>query len=89
MVKKNEINSTVAESLQRRANAIARKEGRGRATDIVVFNDDTQVEEVISCVDYGYRKHTTDEYVSKAYLRNFGWKNTYYQHAETTVRVHL
>ena len=33
----------------------------------------------------GYRKNTTDQYVPNAYLYNFGWKNTYYQHARLVI----
>lgn len=65
------------------ANAIARAAGHGKATKIV-RNGSNQV---VSHVNFGYRKLTTGEYVQKAYLRNFGWKNTYYQSAETVVSV--
>lgn len=37
----------------------------------------------------GYRKLTNGEYVHNSYRCNFGWKNTYYQHAETVVAVPL
>lgn len=67
----------------RKANAIARRAGYGRATRIILGLQNR----VLHHVHYGYRKVTTGEYVPKAYLNNFGWKNTYYQHAETTVEV--
>ena len=35
----------------------------------------------------GFRKNTTGEYVPNAYRNNFGWKNTYYQHAELRIFV--
>lgn len=38
-------------------------------------------------VERGYRKNTTDEYVPNAYRANFGWKNTYYQHARLAINV--
>ena len=65
------------------ANSIARKAGHGRATEIVALG----FVGVVSHVRFGYRKHTTGEYVPKSYLRNFGWKNTYYQAAECVVSV--
>lgn len=43
--------------------------------------------EIGEIVQYGYRKKTTDQYVPNAYLRNFGWKNTYYQRAVNEVIV--
>ena len=68
---------------KRRANQIARRFGFGVATDIVLGDEDKVVERVRP----GHRKYTTGEYVSNAYLNNFGWKNTYYQHAITVVMV--
>lgn len=35
----------------------------------------------------GYRKNTTGEYVPNSYLNNFGWKNTYYQHASLYITI--
>lgn len=67
----------------RYANSIARKSGYGSATEIIRGEKDC----VVSHTDYGYRKITTDEYVPNSYRSNFGWKNTYYQHAETVVSV--
>ncbi len=68
---------------QKRANTIARQAGYGKATTVVLGNQDR----VVSHVRFGYRKSTTGEYVPNAYRSNFGWKNTYYQHAETTVEI--
>lgn len=69
--------------IQVRANSIARKHGYGAATEIIFGNED----KVVSHTRYGYRKCTTGEYVPNAYRNKFGWKNTYYQNAETTVMV--
>jgi len=69
--------------LQKLANSIARQKGYGSATE-VLFGNCFQAE-VIDRTDYGYRKKTTGQYVPKKYLMNFGWKNTYYQHAETVI----
>lgn len=84
---KNKINNQIAlnitDDMQKRANSIARKHGYGRATFIVIGPDD----KVISHTRYGYRKYTTGEYVSSAYRKNFGWKNTYYQNAITEVQI--
>jgi hypothetical protein len=68
---------------QQRANSVARKAGHGFATEIV-FGD---MDRVVDHICYGYRKLSTHEYVPKAYLANFGWKNTYYQNAETIVML--
>ena len=68
---------------QQKANSIARQAGFGRATKVVMGDCDT----VVNHVFYGYRKRSTGEYVSNAYRTNFGWKNTYYQSAETVVMV--
>lgn len=70
-------------AIQRLANSIARKHGHGRATSIVVGSENR----VVSSTPCGYRKKTTGEYVPKKYLANFGWKNTYYQHAECVVEI--
>jgi hypothetical protein len=67
----------------RYANRIARNHRYWKANIIVRGNED----KVVSRVKNGYRKYTTGEYVAKAYLRNFGWKNTYYQPAITVVMV--
>jgi len=68
---------------QLRANIIARRNGYGRATTVIIGT----VDRVLSHIAYGYRKYTTGEYVTSAYRSNFGWKNTYYQSAETTVEI--
>jgi hypothetical protein len=65
------------------ANSIARKEGYSRATEIIAGEEN----KVVSGTPFGYRKNTTGEYVCNSYLNNFGWKNTYYQHAETIVSI--
>jgi hypothetical protein len=69
--------------IRKRANQIARKAGHGSAYEIKFGRSDR----VLSHVRYGMRKKTTGQYVPTAYLRNFGWKNTYYQHAITIVQV--
>lgn len=71
------------EMIQKLANIVARKHGYHSATKIVWGNE----ERVISHTSYGYRKYTTGEYVPNSYRVNFGWKNTYYQHAETVVML--
>ena len=67
------------------ANSTARKAGCGKATSIVFGPVEEPV--VVSRTAFGYRKKTTGEYVAKAYLTRFGWKNTYYQHAECVVEI--
>ncbi|HRU49811.1 MAG TPA: hypothetical protein P5297_07725 [Bacilli bacterium] len=74
------------ENLQKFANSIARKRGYGTATE-VIFSPERKIGAVISRTKPGYRKCTTGEYVPKKYLRNFGWKNTYYCHAKTVVEL--
>lgn len=69
--------------LQKIANSFARKNGHGKATKIV-FGSELRI---VSHTPYGYRKRTTGQYVPNKYLSNFGWKNTYYQRAETVVMV--
>jgi hypothetical protein len=69
--------------LHRHANSIARQHGYGFATSIQLGTADV----VLANVQFGYRKKTTNEYVSNAYRNNFGWKNTYYQHAECLVEI--
>lgn len=64
------------------ANSRAHRSGASTAT--IIVGNNLYVREHIP---FGYRKYTTGEYVHKAYRRNFGWKNTYYQHAECTVEV--
>ena len=74
----------ITKEQQKRANAIARKNGFGKATEIIIRKGK---EKVLEHTPYGYRKYTTGEYVSNAYRNNFGWKNTYYQNAKTTVQI--
>ena len=68
---------------QKRANIIARRAGYGSATSIIYGDED----KVVSHTSYGYRKRTTGEYVPNSYRNKFGWKNTYYQRAETVVML--
>lgn len=69
-------------TLQQIANSVARQYGCGRATEIRIGK-----RERVSHTRYGYRKFTTGEFVPNAYLRKFGWKNTYYSAAETVVTL--
>ena len=71
---------------QKIANIIARQAGYGSATRIVYGKGPARV---VSHTRYGYRKTTTGQYVPNAYRAHFGWKNTYYQPAETTVLLAL
>jgi hypothetical protein len=75
--------TTIPSDTIRKANAIARRAGHGRATSLIFGDQDR----VIDHTAFGYRKKTTGEYVPNKYLANFGWKNTYYQCARTTVMV--
>jgi hypothetical protein len=75
-------------NIERIANSAARGEGYGLATTIY-FSPRVQSPCVINHIRRGYRKYTTGEYVPRKYLANFGWKNTYYQNAETTVAMPL
>jgi hypothetical protein len=72
-------------TLQQFANAFARSEGMGKATEVVPAVGDKT--EIIRTVECGYRKITTGEYVPNAYRNNFGWKNTYYQSLVCVVAV--
>lgn len=72
-------------TLQQQANQIARANHSNRATEII-FKPDSPGR-VIAQARSGYRKNTTDEYVPRAYVINFGWKNTYYQHAVCVVEL--
>lgn len=74
--------------VDRLANSVARKYRCGRA-DHVKFSPVHTDFFVSDHVRYGYRKNTTGEYVPNKYLSNFGWKNTYYQEAITTVTMPL
>lgn len=73
----------ITSEILKRANSIARQNGYGVATEIVLGDKDV----VLERMPCGYRKYTTGEYVPNAYRSNFGWKNTYYQHAITRVMV--
>ena len=74
------------QEIKRIANSVARKKGYGKATKIIL---DSEISEpkVLSHTSYGYRKYTTGEYVPNSYRNKFGWKNTYYQNALTTVTL--
>jgi hypothetical protein len=74
---------TFEETIQTMANSIARKHGFGKATTILFGN--VKKGKIIDSVSCGYRKYTTGEYVCKAYLNHFGWKNTYYQKSLVTI----
>lgn len=65
------------------ANIVARKNRYGFASSYEWGSES----KVLRRTPYGYRKHTTGEYVSNSYRRNFGWKNTYYQNALTHVSI--
>jgi len=75
---------------QQLANSIAHKEGYGIATKIKI---DKRLKKgtgrVTKRINFGYRKNTTDQYVPNAYMNKFGWKNCYYQKAETVVTLNL
>jgi hypothetical protein len=76
----------ITPEIQKWANSIARRAGYGTATEIII-NPDCVIAKVLRHTQYGYRKRTTGEYVPMTYIRNFGWKNTYYQCAETVVEL--
>ena len=69
------------------ANIVARHAGHGSATEIICATTGPDAPRVLLHTPYGYRKTTTGEYVPNKYRANFGWKNTYYQSAETVVAV--
>ena len=73
----------ITDSQQQKANAIARKHHHGRATEVILGSRDR----VISHTPYGYRKCSDGQYVPNVYRASFGWKNTYYQAAETVVEI--
>lgn len=77
------------QNLQQACNAYVRSIGRyNRATHITVATDpDSPPFRFFKAVRPGYRKFTTGEYVPNSYRSNFGWRNTYYQHAETHVEI--
>ena len=72
-------------TLQQQANLIARTIGHSRATAIIYGGSD----QVVQSTRPGYRKYTTGEYVPNSYRWNFGWKNTYYQHAVCIVAMRI
>ena len=74
---------TKYKSLQQFANAVARNFSCGSATEIVPWHRIGLVKRI----EPGHRKNTTGEYVPNAYLCNFGWKNTFYQHAVTVIGI--
>ncbi len=65
------------------ANRIARDHGYARATHIVRGDDNV----VQAYQPYGYHKYSTVENVANANRPNFGWTNTYYQHARVLVSL--
>lgn len=71
------------DDVRQRACSVARRAGHFAPTAVTVGDRDGVVEFVAS----GYRKRTTGQYVPNAYLRNFGWKNTYYQRAVCVVNL--
>ena len=78
------------DELQLIANRIARKGGANAATEIRINKSfksgNGRVKEYLR---YGWRKFTTGEYVPISIRNNFGWKNTYYQHAECVVECNI
>jgi hypothetical protein len=76
---------TEEQRLQKLANSISRRNGYGRADSYKFGIED----KVISHTRYGYRKTSNGQYVSNAYRKNFGWKNTYYQEAITVVQISI
>lgn len=79
----NKMNDVLTAIYQKKANAIARKAGYGQATKIVLGDED----KIVKRIQPGYRKNTTGEYVPNNYRNRFGWKNSYYQAAETVVMI--
>ena len=77
------------QTVQQFANAAARHFGYHRADHIVVceMENPASRSKMIDHTSYGFRKFTTDEYVPNSYRNNFGWKNTYYQNAITTIGI--
>jgi len=74
-------------NLQKLANIEARQRGKGSATSIR-FSPEL-LSPVIKHISFGYRKYTTGQYVPNSYRSHFGWKNTYYQNAETEISYPL
>lgn len=74
--------------IKKLANSIARKNGYGFATKILIDKRYKKGNgKVVSRTDCGYRKKTTGQYVPNSYMNKFGWKNCYYQNAETVIRL--
>jgi len=73
--------------IQTLSNAIARKNGFGFASQISFKSILKPI--IGETTNYGYRKNSTGEYVPKAYINNFGWKNCYYQNSECEVILPL
>lgn len=69
------------------ANSCARKHRAGKATDIVF--DDVPKPTLVRHLKGCYVKRSDGTEVSNAYRRKFGWKNTEYRHAATTIAMPL
>lgn len=72
-------------TIQNAANAYAKEKHWNKATALKAADIDPP--RMGACKRYGYRKHTTGEYVPHKYRIHFGWKNTYYQNAVSEVIV--
>ena len=67
------------------ANAFARDNSWNTATTLTVSEyGNFQLGET---KNFGHRKKSNGQYVPNSYLSNFGWKNTYYQHAVCEVKI--
>lgn len=82
-----DLKAAVPPHVRKVANIVARQYGYGSATEIRCSTTGPDAPRVLHHTPYGYRKNTTGEYVPNRYRSNFGWKNTYYQAAETVVAV--
>ena len=69
------------------ANRVALRNRWNRATEVIYADDNRILAD--RCLPFGYRKKTTWEYVCNKYRSNFGWKNTYYQHAVCVVEINV
>jgi len=69
----------------RKARSFAMRHGFGAQSVRVEIRPELTEPKILSRTDPGYRKKTTGQYVPNKYLQNFGWKNTYYQCADTLV----
>lgn len=72
-------------TLQSYANAVARANGHGSATSIVIRADATEPK-IEDFTRHGHRKKSNGQYVHNAYLMK-GWSSCYYQAAKTVVAV--